>query len=635
MAAPGPGGGVTGSLLFFSPRSALNTPGADSALYNLNRYYISSSAIATQSSTGTVPIPNNPLNTKLFYLGSGITNTSNEAGGWYASETSSFSGSFHDRLFWMYGNSSTFQTDYSNLYYITFQTRSLTATTFTSGAIYPLASKAEPPVIAPSYGYFLSVLTDGSTISFATTDSPFFIQNGNKGITFDPPSNDSLRSGSTIAGGILNQWTGSSGTYNFVRGNFPSNTITPVRALPIEITCSFQNITNPGGGVTATEGWKVSLISGSTVIASSSVLPGTSFPVNKTVNFRLDIYSGSSINADPLLAKSSTLGNTASIGPNSDNTKIRFRIEPFEVTGTGTYNIEFINISINQPMSGRQVAFEVPLINIFNVTNTPTANDTGSYYVITPNLRAVDNVQVGGLPQSNFIGAIYYFKTAYHLWRDAWQVQSAEGGPICPQDVWISASSNPSWAAYDTGLPVNIGPVYTRNAGYLYASRSLAEVFIDYGTSSTDAAVRNRSYVGITAELLGGSELIKHLKGNAAGTISASFPGNKFGGMIVVKASRVSTNSTTAADRYFPGTISVSPPLPSTFIWYKPGASGVSSEYNNVGLPFTEVNDGDVVPFSNFGYDYSPGTYTPKNSNMDWPSSISWPPANPYSYNPG
>ena len=104
MAAPGPGGGATGSLLFFSPLSETNI------------YYMSSSAIATQSNTGTTPIPNNPLNTKLFYLGSGITNTSAEAGGWYASETSSFSGSRHNMLFWMYGNSNTFPTDYSNLY---------------------------------------------------------------------------------------------------------------------------------------------------------------------------------------------------------------------------------------------------------------------------------------------------------------------------------------------------------------------------------------------------------------------------------------------------------------------------------------------------------------------------------------
>lgn len=636
MAAPGPGGGATGSLLFFSPRSAL-TLGQDTALYNLNRYYISSSATATQSNftstpTGNVPIPNNPLNTRLFYLGSGFTNASNEAGGWYASETSSFSGSFHDRLFWMYGNSSTFQTDYSNLYYITFQTRSLTTTTFTSGAIYPLASKAEPPIIAPSYGYFLYVTTDGATISFDTSDSPFFIQDGNFGITFDPASDDSLRLGSTIAGGILNQWTASSGTYNFVRGNFPSNTITPVRALPIEITCSFYNIINPLGGVTANEGWKVSLMSGSTVIASSSVFPGASFPVDKTVNFRLDIYSGSSANATPLLAKSATLGNTASIGPNSDNTKIRFRIEPFENVGSGTYDIEFIQISINQPMSGRQVAFEVPLINIFDPDNDPTPNDTGSYYVITPNLRGVDNVQVGGLPQSNFIGAIYYFKSAYHLWRDAWQVQAADGGPICPQGVWISASSNPSWAGYDIGSYSPPSGPYVRNNSFLYSSRSVG-TFIDYGTSSTDAAVRNRSYIGITAELLGGSELIKHLKANFAGTTSASFAGNKFGGMIVVKASNVSTDSSNAADRYFPGTGN-----PKSVIYYKPGLSDASqTTIDNLGLPDTQVNNGDVVPFSNFAYEFSGpgGIFNPKLSNLDWNSNITWPPANPYSYDPG
>jgi hypothetical protein len=612
MAAPGPGGGTTGSLLFFSPRSALSTPGADSALYNLNRYYVSSSAQATQS-TGTVPIPNNPLDTRLFYLGSGFGN--GEAGGWYGSETSSFSGSFHDRLFWMYGNSTNFRTEYSNLYYITFQTRSITSTTFTSGAIYPLDSKSPPPIISPSYGYFLNVTTDGGVISFSTLDSPFFIQDGNQGITFDPPTNDNLRSGSTAT---LNQWTSSAGTYNFVRGNFPSNTITPVRALPIEITCSFLGIT--GTGVTGVEGWRLSLISGSTVIASSSVLPGTSFPVDRTVNFRLDIYSGSSINANPLSAKSVTLGNTASIGSNSDNTKIKFRIEPFEAVGSGTYDIDFITIQINQPMSGRQVAFEAPLINIFNVTNTPTANDTGSYYVITPNLRGVDNVMVGGLPQSNFLGAIYYFKTAYHLWRDAWKVQAADGNPICPQNIWVSASSNPSWAANAAGTAVNAGSVVTRNAGFLYASRSAAQAFIDYGTSSIDAAVRNRSYVGITAELLGGSELIKHLKANFAGTTSASFAGNKFGGMIVVKASNVGTDSAVAANRYFPGQGS-----PSTFIWYKPGLSdGSQTTISNVGLPTTQVNNGDVVPLSNFGYDSTA-------NNLNWPTSITWPPANPYS----
>jgi hypothetical protein len=269
------------------------------------------------------------------------------------------------------------------------------------------------------------------------------------------------------------------------------------------------------------------------------------------------------------------------------------------------------------------------LINIFNVTNTPTANDTGSYYVITPNLRGVDNVSVGGLPQSNFLGAIYYFKTAYHLWRDAWKVQAADGNPICPQNIWVSASSNPSWAAYDAGPAVSAGTVTIRNGGYLYASRSVALAFIDYGTSSIDAAVRNRSYVGITAELLGGSELIKHLKANFAGTTSASFAGNKFGGMIVVKASNVGTDSATSAVRYFPGDPGINP---STFIWYKPGSgnSAKTTTYNP-GLPITEVNNGDVVPLSNFGYDFNTTTFSPKKSNMDWPSNIDWPPANPYS----
>jgi len=101
MAAPGPGGGTVGTLLIFSPRNEVNI------------YYISSSAQATQS-TGTAPIPANPLDTRLFYLGSGFGNA--EAGGWYGSETSSYSGSKHNIMFWMYGNASTFNSNYGNLY---------------------------------------------------------------------------------------------------------------------------------------------------------------------------------------------------------------------------------------------------------------------------------------------------------------------------------------------------------------------------------------------------------------------------------------------------------------------------------------------------------------------------------------
>ena len=627
MALPGPGGGVTGSLLFFSPLSELNA------------LYISSSATATQSSTGTAPIPNNPLNTKLFYLGSGTSNGS-EAAGWYASETSSFSGSRHNMLFWMYGNSNTFPTDYSNLYYNTFQTRSLSTTTFGPG-IFPLyisqmvsanpnntltniTNAALSPINAPSYNYQLIV-----SKSTATNE----VDGGANLVTnWTSLTQDSLRSGSgntvfeTSGQGYKGQFNTASGSYTFIRANLPTSSTTPVRAIPVEFTISAQFAQNPDDGIV----YFLRLVSGSnnTIVASFPSLTvgqGTDF-VTLSSSLSLNIYSGSSTSA-------ANLGNTSGGSTNGIYLQIT------SSNGTGAYRSA--SLRIQQPLTGRQVAFEVPLINIFNPTNTPTANDTGSYYVITPNLRAVDNVQTETHPgefvsRMNFNGAIYYFKSAYHLWRDAWQVQSAEGGPICPQNVWISASSNPSWAAYAAGAPDNIGSVFTRNSSYLYASRSSAPTpgdFIDYGTSSTDAAVRNRSYVGITAELLGGSELIKHLKGNAAGTISASFAGNKFGGMIVVKASRVSTDNSDSNYRYFPGV--TSSPYPSTFIYYKPGASGVSSNYDNIGLPVTEINDGDVVPFSNFGYDYSPGTYTPQNSNMDWPTNISWPPASPYSYNPG
>jgi len=623
MAAPGPGGGATGSLLFFSPLSETNI------------YYMSSSAIATQSNTGTTPIPNNPLNTKLFYLGSGITNTSAEAGGWYASETSSFSGSRHNMLFWMYGNSNTFPTDYSNLYYTVFQTRSLSANTFGAGIYFtninqqkgPNSSTASvaaaliPPINAPSYNYQLIV--SKSTLTTETNGGTNLVTN------WTSLTQDSLRSGSgnTIFGstaqGYGGQFNTSSGLYTFIRANLPTSSTTPVRAIPVEFTISAQFAQNPDEGIT----YFLRLVSGSnnTIIASFPSLTagqGIGF-VTLSSSLSLNIYSGSSTSA-------ANLGNTSGGSTNGIYLQIT------SSNGIGAYRSA--SLRIQQPLTGRQVAFEVPLINIFNPTNLPTANDTGSYYVITPNLRAVDNIQTETFPgenvtRMNFNGAIYYFKTAYHLWRDAWKVQAADGGPICSEATWISASTNPSWAAYAIGAPDNIGPVFIRNGSYLYASRSLVPspgTFIQYGIYSTDAAVRNRSYVGITAELLGGSELIKHLKGNAAGTISASFPGNKFGGMIVVKASRVSTDSSTAADRYYPGTTSVSPPYPSTFIWYKPG-NGDSSQTTiyNPGLPITEVNDGDVIPLSNFGYDYSPGTYTPKNSNMDWPSTIPWPPADP------
>lgn len=611
MAAPGPGGGTVGNLLIFSPRNEVNI------------YYISSSAQATQS-TGTVPIPNNPLDTRLFYLGSGFGNA--EAGGWYGSETSSFSGSFHNRLFWMYGNSTNFANEYGNLYYNTFQTMSTIVggnITFIQGIVpfninqlqsSPGNTFILPPTNAPSYNYQLIVSKSTNTnVDIPSSTHPNLITN------WTELTQDSLRSGSgntvfeTSGQGYKGQFNTASGFYTFIRGNLPTASTTPVRAIPVEATLSIQVTGDPGSGNL----WDFRLVSGSdnTIIASfPSFFAGfTTGYVNCTVSTSFNIYSGS-------INSAANLGNVAR-GPLNGIS--------LQITGGIPGQYRSASLEIKQPLTGKQVAAEVPLINIFNVTNTPTANDTGSYYVITPNLRGVDNITQVGLYQLNNTFAVYYFKTAYHLWRDAWRVQNAEGGPICSEGTWISASTNPSWAAYDIGNAIAAGPnsVTTRNAFGLYASRSGVFTFENYGIYSTDAAVRNRSYVGITAELLGGSELIKHLKNNEAGTTSASFAGNKFGGAIVVKASRVGTVSATSAVRYFPGDPGINP---STFIWYKPGSgNSANTTTYNPGLPITEVNDGDVVPLSNFGYDFNTTTYSPKKSNMDWPSNIPWPPADP------
>jgi hypothetical protein len=630
MAAPGPGGGATGSLLIFSPRNELNV------------YYISSSATATQSNftstpTGNVPIPNNPLNTRLFYLGSGFTNASDEAGGWYASETSSFSGSKHNRLFWMYGNSTNFANEYSNLYYNTFQTMSTIVggnTNFTQGIVPHNinATQNSPnnaafislPINAPAYNYQLIV--SKSAVTSITTGGGIAT---NRVMAWNTLTQDSLRSGSgntifeTSGQGYKGQFNTSSGQYTFIRANLPTASVTPIRAIPVDFTMSAEFEQNPSVARTA----RFEIIGTSSAFASTQLIfqssPTTN--LNTGTNYQkivwsgsLNIYSGS---ANQVWTIADANPASIGVGPAAGIAIV--------ITGSSD-SYRSASLRLSQPLTGRQIAAEVPLRDIFNVTNTPTANDTGSYYVITPNLRGVDDVTSGGNYQLNNTFAVYYFKSAYHLWRDAWQVQAADGGPICSQAVWISASSNPSWAGCDiASYSPPSGPA-VRNNSFLYSSRS-AGTFIDYGTSSTDAAVRNRSYIGITAELLGGSELIKHLKGNAAGTISASFPGNKFGGMIVVKASNVSTDSSTAAVRYYPGTGN-----PSSFIYYKPGLSdGSQTTINNEGLPDTQVNNGDVVPFSNFAYQFAGpgGVFDPKLSNLDWNSSPAWPPANPYSAN--
>ena len=529
------------------------------------------------SSSGNSVITSNPLDTRLYFLGTAS---------WSSSISRSFSGSNHDRLFWMYDNAGSFPTNYGNLYYITYQSRSLTSTTFTTGALSSVLASytspgfytnAIPPINAPAYNYQLSASKTTISILEATTQS---INN------WTTLLQDSLRSGSgnTIFGntpqGYGGQFNTSSGTYTFIRQNLPFN---PVEAIPVEVSLSFGagSFTNrPDSQTPPQYPVIVRIISGSTVLRSTSfILPespsiGDNYPFFTTLN----IYSGSN-------------GSSANLNAAGGITMSIINSDPqYPVT------LAPINLNIKQPLTGRQIAAHPP-ITYGTANGDPTINDSGSYIVITPNLRGLDALQpvplTGNETQLNYTFACYYFKSAYHLWRDAWQVQSADGGPICPQSVWISASSNPSWGQY-----------------LLYSSQSSAPAFAGYGTSSIDGRVRNRAYIGITAELLGGSNIVPHLKANFAGTTSASFAGNKFGGMIVVKASNVGK-----LNNYDLGQ--------TNFVWAQPGDS-----VENLGLPSTEVNDSDVVPFSNFLVTYNTTT------DLIWRSNISWPPANPYAYNP-
>jgi hypothetical protein len=537
---------------------------------SLNQYY--------ESSSGLTRIPtSNPLNTRLYFLGTASLSSS---------ITQSFSGSNHSKLFWMYDNSPNFTTEYGNLYYITYQSRSLTATTFTTGAVpavlagYVATSGpgadivGRPPINAPAYNYQLSASKTTITILEATTQS---INN------WTTLLQDSIRSGSgntifeTSGQGYKGQFNTSLGTYTFIRGNLPFN---PVEAIPVEVSLSFGDgsfSNNPAGSSI-----NVRIISGSTVLRSTSfTLPDTpSFGEVYPFYTTLNIYSGSNGSS----ANLNTIGGITMSVINPD--------PQYPVT------LAPINLEIKQPLTGRQIA-SYPPITYGTQNADPTVNDSGSYLVITPNLRGLDMIQsaplTGNDSQLNYTFACYYFKSAYHLWRDAWRVQSADGGPICPQNVWISASSNPSWGQY-----------------LLYSSESAPLTFAGYGTSSIDGRVRNRAYIGITAELLGGSNIVPQLKSKFNTTSpadSASFPGNKFGGMIVVKASNVGKGS-----NYDQGQ--------ANFVWAQPGSSA-----QNTGLPSTVVNDSDVIPFSDFFPAYNP-------ADLEWETNIQWPPANPYSYNP-
>lgn len=543
------------------------------------------------SSSGNSRITNNPLDTRLYFLGTAS---------WSSSISQSFSGSNHDRLFWMYDNAGSFPTNYSNLYYITYQSRSLTSTTFTTGALPSVLASytspgfytnAIPPINAPAYNYQLIVSKSATT--FITAGGNIA---SNRIMAWNNLTQDSLRSGSgnTIFGntpqGYGGQFNTSSGQYTFIRQNLPTSSTTPIRAIPVDFTISAQFAQDPGIGVTA----RFEIIGTSSAVGSSVVRyqssPDTVLSLGtgfQTVTWSgsLNIYSGSANQVWQLAD-----ANPASYSPGPPG--------GIAIVATGSSpSYRSASLQLSQPLTGRQIAAHPPITYSSTPNGDPTINDSGSYIVITPNLRGLDALQpvplTGNETQLNYTFACYYFKSAYHLWRDAWQVQSADGNPICPQSVWISASSNPSWGQY-----------------LLYSSQSSGPAFAGYGTSSIDGRVRNRAYIGITAELLGGSNIVPHLKANFAGTTSASFAGNKFGGMIVVKASNVGK-----PNLYDLGQ--------TNFVWAQPGDSA-----QNLGLPSTVVNDSDVVPFSNF--------LETNNTTTDliWRSNISWPPSNPYAYNP-
>ena len=614
------------------------------------------------------------LDTNIYYLGAGppAYSNANAAGGWLGSSQPNYTGSYHNPLFWMYTNVESFLTNYGNLYYTTFQSRSIDSSGNTvtgsfpdylrilrsNGITSPTSSFLLPPTNAPAYNYQLSASKTTITILEATTQS---INN------WTTLLQDSIRSGSgntvfeTSGQGYKGQFNTSSGTYTFIRQNLPFN---PVKAIPVEVSLSFggNSYTNrPGGG--GSYPVSVRIISGSTVLRSTSfTLPdipsvGDFYPFYTTLN----IYSGS----DGSSANLNTVGGITMSVINSDP-DYPIILEP-------------INLNIKQPLTGKQIFGSIP-ITVYEPLHTyppndvsPRGADSGSYFVVTPYLNfnnfnlTIPNIageapyndtkvlfaggktgNNSGITQYDFRFAVYYFKTAYALWRDAWRCTMNNNAgstaitSIGSQLEWINATSCPSWAASQSVPRLYFSSTAVRNGGWLYASRSANDNinnggFISYGTSSTDAAVRNRSYVGITAEILGGSEILYQLKGkfgsttatgeNQINSASTYFPNLTLaaGGAIVVKASNIACSFSAYANRVIPSSY---PGMPNAqYIYYMPGIGSSSAGFDipdadptiaTVGLPVTVVNNCDVVPLSNWNWSNQPDA-------LCWPTSTTWP----------
>lgn len=467
------------------------------------------------------------------------------------------------------------------------------------------------PVINGGYEYSASAQLASGLI----TDGFFRLAGDNtkQTLRFSTPSLDTLRLDSTSTFGNtpngqyagqfnpltssyfqITRGTAGTGSYNFFRGPvFPiANYI--CGEMPVFITMSFTSCRssgNPGGSNThlrlniykTEEGVAPTLLTSSFGTVPDSGTPGTVIisasitPRSGSLDSQVDLLTWQSAYRQGIIFE---LQNT-STGP------------PLAISCSQ------ITTTIEQPFGpGRQHYHHIYWDSGSNpLSDYPVTNNTGAYYVITPYLSGSDNILVPGAPPSwqipadassfavmNFTHRVYYFKSALDLWRNAWQVQGIDGLSFCTQAEWISASTNPTWA-------------------------SSASAYITTGTpwtASSNGSERMAAYVGITAELLGGSLTSLKLKSTQNGpTGSAAF--TKGGGMIVVRA-----NNAAAAISNDPNNINFQLQDPNS-------ATGASGQY-----PM-----GGVVSFRS-----KPAVYTDAD-DYDWPVNYNWPSANPYAGPPG
>ena len=544
-------------------------------------------------------------------------------------------GSRHNQLFWAYygsgstGNDPTtwstnaknFLSGSKNLAYNIFTGRTAPNGTFL-GPFLVNQADGNPglkytgsrliPVINGGYDYSASAQLASDLIN----NDGLFILTGNntkQTLRFSTPTLETLRLdsigtfGNTPNGQYAGQFnpltssyfqdtrgTNGTGSYNFFRGPFFPIANYICGEIPVFITMSFTNCRssgNPGANTHLQLNiYKTEEGAAPTLLTSSfGSVPDSSNPGTVVISASITPRSGSFDSQVNL----STWQSAYRQG-------IIFELQNTSTSPAYAMSCSQITTTIEQPFGpGRQHYHHIYWESSSAPTSDyPQPNNTGSYYVITPYLSGSDNINVdGNTPASwqiptdatsfavmNFTHRVYYFKSALDLWRNAWQVQGINGQPFCTQAEWISASTNPTWASV---------------GGYVTAGVPW--------TASTNGAERMAAYVGITAELLGGSLTSLKLKSTQNGpTGSAAF--NKGGGMIVVRANNAAAATVTTD----PNNINFQLQDPNS-------APGANNSY-----PI-----GGVVSFRTL-----PAVNT-ETSDYDWPVNYNWPSANPYAGPPG